>query len=81
MDGSYARSPNRRIRMPDKHLETEAFEAPRGQRMAMDDFFRCRASVQREAIALVVPAGHWRQPGATKMGDASNPVRIVVAVE
>ncbi|MDT8307021.1 MAG: chemotaxis protein CheB [Anaerolineae bacterium] len=53
----YVMPPGQRILVTDTHLDVEAFEEPRGQRMPIDHFFRTLASVHREGVAIVLSGG------------------------
>src|SRR5688572_20414987 len=53
-DHVYVISPNRNISVTDSHLETSAFEEPRGYRSPIDGFFRSLAKAHQGAIAVIL---------------------------
>jgi two-component system, chemotaxis family, CheB/CheR fusion protein len=56
-DHVYIIPPNRNIVITDSHLETTAFDEPRGYRAPIDVFFRSLADVHRDAIAIILSGG------------------------
>ncbi len=56
-DNVYVIAPGRRIRVTDSHLDTEPYDAPRGQRMPIDYFFRSLGEKHHQAVAVVLSGG------------------------
>ncbi|WP_374685919.1 chemotaxis protein CheB [Promineifilum sp.] len=53
----YVTPPNRQLVMSDTHLNTGAFEEPRGGRSPIDIFFRSLAAVHAESVAVILTGG------------------------
>jgi two-component system CheB/CheR fusion protein len=56
-DRVYVIPPNRRLVMEDDHIDTAAFQEPRGQRAPVDYFFRSLASAHPNAVAIILSGG------------------------
>jgi two-component system CheB/CheR fusion protein len=53
-DQVYVIAPNRKLEMTDTSVGASRFEQPRGQRMAIDLFFRSLASEHRDSFAIIL---------------------------